>query len=280
LEARVSSQAIDHMRKVIGTALCTLLILVGVGMENIAGDWADDESNQIRYDQQQHIMDAEGRAANAQTEAVRLRIVDIKLARLFAGRQVASDAELWKLHRFIGTWVWIATTPYPDARLYTRASGFLGSEYTRDFTRAEEALEFVRSFSEMGTGEVGWTPIGLGQALDMFDITRGVEIWTSKAFPVGKDPYAFLANTPEEKASAAAEALAQYLRSDLLLESTRHSSGGPIQKGLFTKFNVPSDGIFVEIGLKDLDEELNNRRDRLNSEVTEAERFGEPLKEP
>ncbi len=97
LETHLPPKVLDDKRKAWGNLLCAALILVGVGIENLASGWIDEKTDEIRISQLRRIASAETELAKAEN--------------LISGNFEIVDTErLKKLSEFAGTPFLIQTT--------------------------------------------------------------------------------------------------------------------------------------------------------------------------
>jgi hypothetical protein len=243
------------------------MVAGGIALELWQGGKADDVADQIQTELQGQVIDAEEAASVSYRRAADAENEEAVLERLISPRQLlvnATDLEdLRKLTAFSGT------------RFWTQAIGFnpAGGNSSDDFAKVEEAERFASDFDVLHNC-CGWeahpilpTPILGGPDME------GVHIYSRRAEPYEPwtdsdakwpNPYAMPLDTPERKSWAAAEALKQYLESNLKLAGVRHLVTDDIHGNLSPEFaNLDSEAVVIKVGTQtsteDIQEQLIDR---------------------
>jgi hypothetical protein len=246
------------------------LVILGVAGEMLADGGIFFSSGRLR------ALD-ETRIAVLNRQAETLKADNLKFERMFGSREIIVDDAFRKLKKFAGVSLWVQTVPSTD----------LPTEAELEKMDPSDVRGFALTFGFLRW--VGWKFKNLHEVTENPDL-HGVEILSFRPFPgkawpaneleelpempsVRISPYNAPLDTPEERGWYAAEALKEYLRSDVGLGTTSHLAldnlkGEP--QPPFDKLNPPHDVVILEIG-------YNNRE--LNLELFELEKGLKELKE-
>lgn len=206
-----------HRRNILAV-VSFVAVIGGIWMEIHWGGLADTDADRI--------------VADATLEQTRLE-------RLIAGRQIGSDSALIKLRSFAGTPIWVACVTRDSFPHYDTIF-----EENETFRKAiEEAQYFAASFSKLES-TAKWKFKRVLEPIPESANVPGVSVYS---WPLDK----------RDNAWAAADALVEYLKSDLKLGRTTHK----VLKAGLAPFNnwkssPPANVVIVIIGANDPEAEL------------------------
>lgn len=251
--------------------LIGVVVLFGLIRERTKGQEADNVADQIEDSLHQQVVAAEDSAQGAEEDASRSYAQaanavneEAILERLISPRRVIFNDDFKKLATFKGTEFWIQTIGFSPGM----------NVASDDFDKFTEAQQFGGSF---GIGMLayccGWKAHMIFDPITMGPDAEGVHIYSRRADPHQdwsesdwhwRDPYAVPLDTPERKSWAAAEALKQYLQSDMKLSLVDHEVTDDKDGALLPQFaNFDREAVVIRIGaqtsVRDIQEHLIDR---------------------